>query len=359
MTDDLLRKKKILNIVAAFVAAGAVLLYSTVPVFASSQSVGSIDRTAIPNTDLEISLWIPNNQYIYVPEAATEFVVPVYAFIPLSDIYNYSYLSGMARYNCFITQFGYPSGTPVNIYYDYFESVERDDMFVIWGKNTNDNLKIYFNNYRFDGLKAEGFMLLGYMHMKCQSAQHTGFTLYFPNNTNKYGAAGHTNVYGTAYEYGFAEAMAYAIANATSTQEALDWLADISQTARYLEEEVYDILYTQYPLVLSALAQINNNVYAIYQQLLSMNAAQSSEAAAIEGEVNQKASQSAVLSNDMAVDKPQLSGDDINITGLIDTSVNQQFTGFLGALVNNQFITTMFLIALSCMIIGFVLYGKK
>lgn len=357
MTDVLLKKKKILNIVGAFVAAGAVLFYGTVPVFASAQSVGSIDYDTLTTQECVAHISMPYASYV-VSDGAYQLKVPIYLRfynpIPLGD--NWTYMSGMIRYNTAPTAFVInTNNVPVNISAAYFESVDNDNIRVAW--NTSAGLRIYLDNYRILGNTAAETINLGYMVYNFQQPAST-FTLNFSTSSVNNQTPTVAQIRLTAYEYGFAEAIAYGISQSSSMVEVNEWLANISQDTSYLPS-IVSSLNQNFPLILSALTQINNNVYAIYQQLLSMNAAQSSEAAAIEGEVNQKASQSAVLSDDMAVNKPQLSGDDINISGLIDSSVNQKFTGFLGALVNNQFITTMFLIALSCMIIGFVLYGKK
>lgn len=354
MTDVLLRKKKILNIVGAFVAAGAVLFYGTVPVFASSQSVGTIDSDSISMTDMAAQVSTLTSQY--VPDGATELRMPVYLNFNRTALWeNYTYISGYLLYGATPNSFGIYTGGSAQVTRAYFEPSNDRSISAVWLEG--NSLRVYFDNARITGYSnSSAYVLIGYMVYKFDPAP-TGFTYITPTSSTV-NITPNGYVRGTAYEYGFAEAIAYGISQSSSMVEVNEWLANISQDTSYLPT-IVSILQTNFPLILNALSTINNNVYAIYQQLLSMNAAQSSEAAAIEGEVNQKASQSAVLSDDMAVNKPQLSGDDINITGLIDSSVNQKFTGFLGALVNNQFITTMFLIALSCMIIGFVLYGKK
>lgn len=351
--ERVLKNRKTINVIAAILAAGATLLFSAVPAFASSQSVGQIDSDSISMSNMAAILRTVQSQYI--PDGATEMRMPVYlSFSNISSVQAFSYLSGYLYYGATMNAFGLYTGGNAQVVRTYFESVDNDSLSAVWVEG--QSLRLYFDNYRFDNPNSTGYIYVGDIIYKFDAAA-TGFTYITPNSTtSSMTPSGYLR--GTAYEYGFVEAMAYAISTAQSTQDVLQWLTYIEQDTRYAED-IYQILSTQYPLVLQALATIDQHVLQIYYQLAQMNAAQSSEAAAIEDEINQKASQSAVLSDDMAVNKPQLSGDDINISDLIDSSVNTQFGGFLGTIVQNNFITTMFLIALSCMIIGFVLYGKK
>lgn len=354
---DLGKTRKILNVVAAFIGAGAVLLYSAVPAFASAQSVGAIDYDTLTTQECTAHISLPYASYV-VSDGAYQLKVPVYLRfnnpIPSGD--NWVYMSGMIRYSTAPTAFTIDTNNvPVNINPAYFESVENDTIRVAW--NTSAGLRIYFDNYRIVGNTAAETINLGYLVYNFQQPSST-FTLNFSTSSVNNQTPTVAQVRLTAYEYGFAETIAYAISQSSSMQDVTDWLADISQNTSYLPG-ILTSLSTNFPLVLSALVSIDQNVAYIYQQLMEMNSSQSAEAQNLEDDVAERASQSAVLSNNMAVDKPNISADDINISGLIDNTVNQKFTGFLGALVNNQFITTMFLIAISCMIIGFVLYGKK
>lgn len=342
----------------AFISAGIVALTATVPVFASSQSVGSIDYDSIGTNATVMNLSASQAAY-YIGDDMHELRVPVYMrFVNGGDIgaYSWAYISGVSRYSVGLNLFGVDTNSPVNVNPAYFEGTNNDNLHVLW--NTSSGLRIYYDNYRIDSSQGNyREVFLGYMVYQFDTPS-SGFTYTFPTPLKQNITVSNQNLRGTAYEYGFAETIMWALEQSETMQDIMDVLYDIDQSTSYLPT-ILSLMQTDMPQILTALTVIDQHLLQVLNEITQANAQQSAQASAIEDEVNQKASQSAVLSNDMAVNKPSLSANDVNISGLIDSSVNTKFTGFLGALVSNNFITTMFLIALSCMIIGFVLYGKK
>lgn len=342
----------------AIISAGIVVLSTTMPVFASSQSVGSIDYDSIGTNATVMNLSASQAAY-YIGDDMHELRVPVYMrFVNGSDIgaYSWAYISGISRYSVGLNLFGVDTNSPINVNPAFFEGVNTDNLHVLW--NTSSGLRIYYDNYRIDSSQGNyREVFLGYMVYQFDTPS-SGFTYTFPNPLKQNINVSNQNLRGTAYEYGFAETIMWALEQSATMQDIMDVLYDIDQSTSYLPS-ILSLMQTDMPQILTALTVIDQHLLQVLNEITQANAQQSAQASAIEDEVNQKASQSAVLSNDMAVNKPSLSANDVNISGLIDSSVNTKFTGFLGTLVQNNFITTMFLIALSCMIIGFVLYGKK
>lgn len=349
---------KFVKRISAIISAGIVVLSTAVPVFASSQSVGSMDYDTIGTNATVMNLSASQAAY-YIGDDMHELRVPVYMrFVNGGDIgaYSWAYLSGVTRYSVGLSLFGVDTNSPINVNPAYFEGVNTDNLHVLW--NTSAGLRVYYDNYRIDSSQANyREVFIGYMVYQFDTPS-SGFTYTFPSPLKQNITVSNQNLRGTAYEYGFAESMMWAIDNCQSMQDIDQILTDINQSTDALPA-ILTIMQTDSPLILQALASINTNVASILQELMNMNAAQSSAAADIADDVNTKASQSAVLANDMASPKPSLSAQDINIGGLLDTSTNTKFTGFLGSLMSNNFIVTLLLISVSCMIIGFVLYGKK
>lgn len=112
--------------------------------------------------------------------------------------------------------------------------------------------------------------------------------------------------------------------------------------------------------VLDLFPSYRTQVLAYWQQLLEMNAAQSSEAAELESQYQDKGSQSADLNEGLgSLNLPEVDADDFNILGNVDSSAKTNFFGLIGLITNNSLITTILIIIVTGAIVGYALYGKK
>lgn len=97
-----------------------------------------------------------------------------------------------------------------------------------------------------------------------------------------------------------------------------------------------------------------------WQQLLEMNAEQSSAAAEMENQVANQESQSAnLLSGLGSVTMPSLSANDLDIMASADGNTKTNFFGLVSIITHNNLITTILLTITTAAIAGFILYGKR
>lgn len=202
------------------------------PVLASSQSVGNPDRDVLDNSYFSGSIY-PTQAAYHIEGATNELVVPVfYNMSNFPDTYNMSYLSGYVMFqNIGLTVFGSDTSAPVNVMPEWFEPVNTDTIQVAW--NTSYSLRIYFNNYRIlDNSSNNRIILLGYIHYTFDEAS-SAFWYQFPTANKQVNAASNGIMYGSAYEYGFADSIIYAIDTSTDINQIITWLSDISQNTAY------------------------------------------------------------------------------------------------------------------------------
>ena len=112
--------------------------------------------------------------------------------------------------------------------------------------------------------------------------------------------------------------------------------------------------------VLDLFPSYRTQVLQYWQQLLEMNATESSAAAALESQYQDKENQSASLAADLgSLNMPSISVGDLDILARTDATQKANFFGLLSIITNNNFITTLLLIVCTGAIVGFILYGKK
>lgn len=101
-------------------------------------------------------------------------------------------------------------------------------------------------------------------------------------------------------------------------------------------------------------------VLQYWQELLQMNAAQSSQAAENESQYQDKESQSESLVAGMGdLSMPSISSNDLDIFSQTDSGTRANFFGLIAMITHNDFIVRIFLIVATASLIGFILYGKK
>lgn len=92
----------------------------------------------------------------------------------------------------------------------------------------------------------------------------------------------------------------------------------------------------------------------------NMNADQSSKAAEIESQYNEKESQSESLTNIMNnVTMPTISANDIDILGSIDTNSKSNFFGLIALITHTELVTKIMLIIVTGALVGYIMFGKK
>ncbi len=105
--------------------------------------------------------------------------------------------------------------------------------------------------------------------------------------------------------------------------------------------------------------QYESQVLFYLNQLVNMNAEQSSAAAAVEQEYNQKASAGSNLNEGMQIVIPSVDQEIFDIDSGVDASTMQTLSAFWSMFTGNTIIQTMFVIAIAGIAAGFLLYGKK
>lgn len=355
-------KTRVSKLLVILISAGAVLM-SAVPAFASSQSVGIPDRDVIAINQFSGSLF-PNQSAYHIEAGTNELVIPVYINLTnFQTVYSETYLSGYIVYSTVgLNVFG--SGTaPVNVSPEYFEGVATSNMQVSF--TTAYSLKVYFDNFRInDDDNNARTLFLGYMHYTFDEPS-SAFWYQFPNANVQVNATGGV-MYGSAYEYGFADSIIYALDTATSVQDMLDILNDIDQNTGYLPD-IFTELQTRLPQLYSLIQQIFNTDQAIlsvnqdtYRTILSILAilqdaygVQESHAEEVAEDIEQNMSN---LAHDIELTKPSavanIADDYIS---QIDTSYNASIFGSLF----NPIVILMLCVVFAFAILSYMLYGGQ
>jgi hypothetical protein len=121
-----------------------------------------------------------------------------------------------------------------------------------------------------------------------------------------------------------------------------------------------DLDFQQVQTILDLFPSYRTQVLQYWQQLLEMNAAQSSAAAEMQNEYQNKETQSAQLVNGLgSLNLPSVDANDFNILGNVDSNSKANFFGLIGLITNNSLITTILIIIVTGAIVGYALYGKK
>lgn len=143
-------------------------------------------------------------------------------------------------------------------------------------------------------------------------------------------------------------------------------LTSVIQNQNYQYQALLDLIdeidldFDDVQTVLDLFPSYRSQVLLYWQQLLEMNAAQSSAAEEMGSEYADKDNQSGQLIGGLgSVPMPTFSDGDFNILGNVDTSTKSNFFGLIATITNNSLVTTILLIIVTGMIVGYVLYGKK
>ena len=121
-----------------------------------------------------------------------------------------------------------------------------------------------------------------------------------------------------------------------------------------------DLDFQQVQTILDLFPSYRTQVLEYWQQLLEMNAAQSSAAAELENQYADKDSQSSNLLWGLdSISYPSVNNGDFDIMGNADTESKANLFGLIGLITNNSFVTTVLIIIVTGMIAGYALYGKK
>lgn len=226
------QRSKSFNLLIFILVTSMAIALSGDRVFASFQSVGIPDRDVLDNSYFSGTIY-PTQAAYHVEGATNELVIPVfYNMSNFPDTYNMAYLSGYVMFqNIGLNVFGSDTSAPVNVMPEWFEPANTDTIQIAW--STSYSLRIYFNNYRIlDNSSNNRIILLGYIHYTFDEAS-SAFWYQFPTANKQVNAASNGIMYGSAYEYGFADSIIYAIDTSTDINQIITWLADISQNTAY------------------------------------------------------------------------------------------------------------------------------
>lgn len=330
-----LLRSKSFNLLIFILVTSIAIALSGDRVFASAQSVGGIDYDTLTVQECTATIGFPYASYV-VSDGMTQLKIPVYLRftnpIPVND--TWCYMSGYIRYNKGLNAFIMDTNIPVNITPAYFESVEQDTIRVAW--NTSSGLRIYFDNYRIDSAStAYQTINLGYIVYNFQAPNST-FTLNFTTSTLSSVAPSNATVRLTAYEYGFAESIAYAINTSSDIDTIISWLSNISHDTDYLPS-IMQNLSTNFQYTINWLSDISQSNYDLYVLIrdyindpdVGQNA---SEAAAMVG--SQAAQEHAAQESLYALSPGNMNDLDgaLNDFGLLDSVKNS--TDFWGYCIN-------------------------
>lgn len=121
-----------------------------------------------------------------------------------------------------------------------------------------------------------------------------------------------------------------------------------------------DLDFASVQTVLDLFPSYRTLVLQYWQELLQMNASQSSEAAELESDYANKDNQSSTLLSGLgSLNMPSISAGDVDIMANVDTTQKANFFGLIALITNNSLVTTILLIVVTGMIAGYILYGKK
>lgn len=149
-------------------------------------------------------------------------------------------------------------------------------------------------------------------------------------------------------------------------QQLVTSLASINQSINTTNADLLLILseldtdFSAVQTVLDLFPSYRTQVLQYWQELLQMNAQQSSQAAEIESQYANQGNQSDILLGGLdSISFPTISSNQMDIMGNLDADAKSNFFGLIATITNNGFVTTVLIIIVTGMIVGYVLYGKK
>lgn len=121
-----------------------------------------------------------------------------------------------------------------------------------------------------------------------------------------------------------------------------------------------DLDFAAVQTILDLFPSYRTQVLQYWQELLQMNAAQSSQAAEIESQYADRDNQSDQLLTGLdSMQFPTISSGDLNVLKNVDTEGKANFFGLISLITNNSLVTNILLIVVTGIIAGYALYGKK
>ena len=314
-----------------------------------------------------------NNAFLFTSDQITKYIygavrVTIDIYIPNPNTSKFSFYSG--------AMYGEPILTETLKIYPYALT------------NSSNHYK-YSLIYVFDGYQPQNEELPGPL-MTITNLRAKWVAATMPSNEGVSGTATVTQDYNnlrvedTPLNRGLVGLIAESIDNSDKVDLMLQYLYDIKMN----DISYYQTLTTDVASILSQIQSIDTRLRGIltfmisgfddvqtvldlfpsyrtqvlqyWQQLLEMNAIESSAAAQLESQYQDKENQSASLAADLgSLNMPSISVGDLDILARTDATQKANFFGLLSIITNNSFITTLLLIVCTGAIVGFILYGKK
>ena len=314
-----------------------------------------------------------NNQLLFQPDQIGKYIygairVELDIYIPNPNTNKFSWYGGIIS--------GEPIITETLKIYPYIES-------------TSSNHYNYALLYIFDGYQPQNIELPGPL-MTISNVRARWVAAAMPTNEGLSGTGTCTQAYNnlrvedTPLNRGLASLIAEGIDNSVAVDLMLQYLYDIkmndlqyyqsltSQIStlvadnQYQSERLRLILsnmingFIDVQTVLDLFPSYRTQVLQYWQELLQMNAQQSSEAAERESQYADRESQSDQLLNGMnSITLPSISAGDLDILSNVDTTQKTNFFGLIALITHTTLVTKIMLIIVIGSIIGYILYGKK
>lgn len=195
-----------------------ILLALTLGLAAGEPVLADDDYTSISAAGMAATFSLGASSY-YVGDNTNYLDVPVYAsFSAYGASNSFKYLSGMTYYSITNTYFTFDvSNTSVNVKKQYFIPNEVNGFSCLWLDGAS--LRLYFNNFSFNGSGTAYFILLGYMRYEFDAVP-SGFQLNFTRSTSGSPISPAVcNIRATDFEYGFMSAVIDGIDNSSAIQQ--------------------------------------------------------------------------------------------------------------------------------------------
>lgn len=340
-------KKACVALLGALLCTGAVLLSSTVPVFASPNANSWNGGTGYVQHG-EISSLLRSSDDVYY------YKVPIYFYFNENKA---TYILGSVYFRNPLTF--YLGTTSTTILPSYYESIESDDITSAYNPSSG-NITVNYN----DCFNTGELHLIGYFIFYIPSAQSNSVLLVSHNGTASVSYSG--TLYYSNYADNMMQTIVDAINYASDINDIYTALSTISNNTALLSSVLstlqnnHTALYTLIQNVWNteqAILSVNQQTYqavlGILAHLNNQYGVQESQAEQIADDINQGLGN---LAHDMEVVQPSAVADlaDSYISQ-IDTSYNSQVFNFL----SNNYIILMLCLVFAFSILSYMLYGGQ
>lgn len=328
---------------------GVVCLMQAIPVFADDDTKTKIDFNNGASCIIKTESQIYYTEYSY-----DDIVVPVYMNlqgISGSPMYYSGYIYGSTN------AFNFTDSNSNRYVISYFESA-NDNIRTTYFR-TNAFWNIYLDNVIISNNNST---LIGYLHLM-GNEQNPTLTLYCNNALQTINVTAHM-LYSTGYEFGFVNAMVYALDNSTNLDGMYDILnhienaslPEILTTIQTNHSALYNLINSVWltdQSVLSVSQQTYNTVLSILNILNDHYSSQVNQADTIKDEVDTNLQN---LAKDINVTKPsQVANIADDYIEQVDTTHNYQVFSWLTA---PTFVLMMSIVA-GLAVISYMLYGGQ